>query len=68
MRAVMHGIVVVKTGKQQLQQILANLPDRARGRHVVRITIVKPPNRCVGRKQFRHELVVDFFRDGRRWD
>ena len=59
--AVMHRIVIMETGKQQLQQVFTNLPNCARGRHVVRVAIVQSADRCIGDEQCRHKLVVGFF-------
>ena len=45
-----------------MQQVFANLPDGAGGRHVVRVAVVQTADQLVGREQFRHELFVDIFR------
>ncbi len=53
-RAMMDRVLVVKSREEQLQQILANLPDRARRRHVMGVAIVQASHFFVGSKQVGH--------------
>ena len=55
-RTILHRRAVVKTGKQDLQQVLAGLADRAFGGHVLRRAIVQSAGVLIGVEQFRNRL------------
>jgi hypothetical protein len=52
-----NGIVIVKAGKQQLQQVFADLTDSPFGWQVVRIAIVQTADSLIRRQQFRDILM-----------
>ena len=60
MALVIDGVVIVKTRKEELQKVLADLPHGALGRQVVQVAAVQTAGVLVGGQEFRHRFLQHF--------